>query len=161
MARKKLTRKVWTIVQHSGAAAGNPQFEAGLEVAEVSSTKDVEAIEAAGGLVFTNWAEATHYEETEPYPPGHGGLIPEAPGAFSPKIFIGGLALYLPVRVSLAMHELRELLTQAALIGLDIEKVPGLTRGDVTHQVELNLGHKLRTLSRPQSTALICKHSTL
>jgi hypothetical protein len=92
------TERRWVIVQHSGFGyTGDPQFEKGLEVREVSTMKDRRLVERVGGLVFDDWKRADDFTEEATYDPDHTGLIPNAKGTFSDKE-IDGLRIYIPVR---------------------------------------------------------------
>lgn len=84
------------VVQHSGFGyAGNPEFKRGLETRTVTTKSALDRVTKTGGIVFTSLIEAEDWIENEQYPQDYSGLIPAAPGAFSPRL-IDGLAIYIP-----------------------------------------------------------------
>jgi hypothetical protein len=89
----------YTVVQHSAfIGRGDEQFIRGLESAAIRTLKDESRIAEAGGLVFDLYTSAEAYVESEPYPRGYGGMIPQAPGSFTDRVLINGLPIYVPVR---------------------------------------------------------------
>jgi hypothetical protein len=89
--------ELWTLVQHSGFGySGNPQFRRGLQAARVKSNRDRKSVEQAGGMFFTDYMAAENYGQKVSYPTGYTGMIPLAPGQFSP-MKLDGLAIYVPV----------------------------------------------------------------
>jgi hypothetical protein len=96
MVRESYAERGYTVVRHSGYGYGHStDFMRGLETRGVATAAEAEQIRRAGGIIFATYAEAVRYEETAPYPPGHEGLIPRAPGTFS-TVMVDGLAVYLP-----------------------------------------------------------------
>jgi len=88
--------RLFTLVQHSGFGfAGNPQFQHAVEEACLSSTREVERVRRAGGVILGDYFEASQRAELENYPPWVKGFIPHAAGTFA-KVKIGGLRVYLP-----------------------------------------------------------------
>jgi len=75
----------------------NRQFLQGLETRPVTKA-EAARVEAAGGVIFSDFRTAEDTAMEWMYPPDHpGGIIPDAKGTFSDKE-IDGLKIYIPVR---------------------------------------------------------------
>jgi hypothetical protein len=86
----------WTLVQHSGfVVTAHEDFRNAVETRSITAAQ-AERVRAAGGLVFTDYFNATEAEEAENYPPGTLGLIPQVKGAFSVTLQIDGMPVYVP-----------------------------------------------------------------
>lgn len=86
----------YTIVQHSAAGyAGDGTFSKGLETRSTNLKSEQARVTRAGGLLFASYNEADDYIDSESYPPGTNGLVPNAPGEFS-ELDIDGLRIYVP-----------------------------------------------------------------
>lgn len=87
---------VQCVVQHSGYGyAGNPEFRLGLETRALATQSAIDAVVKEGGVVFADSYAAEDWIESEQYPTGYSGLIPAAPGSFSPRQ-VDGLSIYIP-----------------------------------------------------------------
>jgi hypothetical protein len=88
----------WIIVQHSGFEyGGKPGFGQAAETRMVSTARQRNLVEKAGGVLFENCVEAEEFSELANYPEGSEGIYPRAFGSFSP-LMIGGLRIYIPAR---------------------------------------------------------------
>lgn len=97
-----MDEQYFTITQHSGwAYRKDPQFRRGLQVMNITGSREVRAVEDAGGLLFTDYMAAENFAHRVSYPPTYAGVIPLAPGDFS-TILIGGCAVWVPIGVDLA-----------------------------------------------------------
>lgn len=92
----------WTLVQHSGFGyMGNPQFERGLEVRQISTKADIDLVERVGGVLFDSYTAADDASDEWSYPDGQdtgNDMLPHAMGEFSDQE-IDGLRIYIPVRM--------------------------------------------------------------
>lgn len=82
---------MYTLVQHSGGMG----FEEAVEKVSVSTVREQDRIQRAGGVLLRTYQEASDAAEAVNYPPGSEGIIPQASGTFSDKL-VKGLRLYLP-----------------------------------------------------------------
>jgi hypothetical protein len=88
----------WTVVQHSGFGyAEDPTFEHGLEERQVSTRREQDRVERAGGVLFDGYCEAEDFAMSAMYPGEGAGLMPRAAGTFSENK-VDGLRVYVPVR---------------------------------------------------------------
>jgi len=95
----KLKTEKWTLVRHSAyVKSKDPQFERGLQIAKIETELMLTKVTEAGGVIFSDYASASHYEENEMYTNGTEGVIPNAPGDFHPKLKIKGAELYIPYK---------------------------------------------------------------
>lgn len=87
---------MYTLVQHSGyTVGGKPEFRKAVEAIGGVSAREAEKIRAIGGLVFTDYENATTAEEAENYPPEVAGFIPTVRGKFSDHK-VRGARIYVP-----------------------------------------------------------------
>lgn len=89
----------YAIVQHSAFGyKGDRTFEQGLEQRVVTTKKEADAIEKAGGILFDTYGEADDFCDMVMYPEDDAGLTPSAKGTFA-DLKVDGLAVYIPRRV--------------------------------------------------------------
>ncbi|MDJ0463078.1 hypothetical protein [Streptomyces sp. H27-C3] len=82
---------MYTLVQHSGGTG----FERAVEEVSVSTIREQDHIQRAGGVLLRTYQAASDAADAENYPPGAEGIIPQARGTFSNKL-VNGLPLYIP-----------------------------------------------------------------
>lgn len=96
MPKPKKTLSAHTVVQHSAAGyKGDPTFAKGLETRCLESMDQVREVLEMGGVVFGMYSCAEKYAQREMFPPEVTGMVPRAPGQFSPYK-VDGLCLYKP-----------------------------------------------------------------
>lgn len=85
----------YTLVQHTGwTVAGDPQFKHAVELRVIENSKTRDAVQWAGGLIFSNYNSARARENAENYPTHNNGMIPNVRGRFGPKV--NGESIYIP-----------------------------------------------------------------
>lgn len=85
----------YTLVEHSGSAwGGNASFVNGVETVCITTKKQRQIVEEAGGVIFEKWIDADEFSMAVMYPDDGTGLIPKARGRFGPPI--NALRLYIP-----------------------------------------------------------------
>lgn len=84
----------YTLVRHTGyTGTGHTDFKNAVESRGITA-REAERVRSAGGLVFTDYANATKAEEATNYPPGTEGLVPRATGTFVSRVL--DEQLYIP-----------------------------------------------------------------
>ena len=78
----------YTLVAHSGLPMA-------VEMRFLQNKSELRRVNRAGGVVFTDYKEATEAEEAENYPPEVLGIHPRVRGHFVKEV-VQGLQIYIP-----------------------------------------------------------------
>lgn len=100
MSKKQAAIMKWTLVRHSAwTVKRDPQFKEAVQMATLTSAKEVAKVERVGGLVFDDYKDADDREYAENYKVSNvKGLIPRVPGSFV-RATVGGAEIYIPRRI--------------------------------------------------------------
>jgi hypothetical protein len=94
----KLTKEMWTLVQHSAFGyQEKPGWEKAVETRQITTSVELDRVQSVGGFVFDSYDEADKQEYKSNYPEGAGEALtyPQVQGTFSHKK-IDDLKIYIP-----------------------------------------------------------------